>query len=221
MADDDDDFELPTGSTVGTKVQVDLADMDVESWKRDLTHDAAVIGALMAGVELVTPEHDLKLQALMVHVRDKLVAPINPGDRKVLIFSAFTDTADYLYRELASHHTEAGVDTAVVTGQGNPRTTLGRGFGYQQVLMLFSPRSESRSLVMPDEEREIEDRRGVSLGEGVIAISTLLIQKTGTVGLRIEPGPSRSSASCAGSSQRPSETCRKGQDGRVTRPPRR
>ena len=130
--------------------------MDVESWKRDLDHDAAVIAALIAGVELVTPEHDLKLRTLADRIRDKLAAPINPGNRKVLVFSAFTDTANYLYRELAPHLAEAGVHTAVVTGQGSPRTTLGRGFGYQHVLTLFSPRSKSRSLVMPSEEREID-----------------------------------------------------------------
>lgn len=153
---DDDDFEMPTGGTVGTKVQVDLADMDVESWKRDLDHDAAVIAALIAGVELVTPEHDLKLQKLTDQIRSKLAAPINPGNRKVLVFSAFADTANYLYRELVPCLSESGVETAVVTGQGSPRTTLGRGFGYQEVLTLFSPHSKSRALVMPDEKREID-----------------------------------------------------------------
>ena len=153
---DEDDFELPTGSMVGTRIQVDLADMDVESWKRDLDHDAAIIAALIAGVDLVTPEHDLKLQTLADRIREKLAAPINPGNRKVLVFSAFADTASYLYRELAPRLAEAGAQTAVVTGQGSPRTTLGRGFGYQHVLTLFSPRSKSRSLVMPSEEREID-----------------------------------------------------------------
>jgi len=153
---DDDDFELPTSDTVGANVQIDLADIDIESWQRDLDHDVSVIARLIAGVRPVTAEHDLKLQALMARIRDKLAAPINPGNRKVLIFSAFADTTAYLYRELATPLTEAGVHTAVVTGQGNPRTTLGPGFGFQQVLTLFSPRSKSRNLVMPTEEREID-----------------------------------------------------------------
>lgn len=153
---DDDDFELPTSGSVGTKVQIDLADMDVESWKRDLDHDSAVLAGLIAGVQAVTPEHDLKLQTLTARIRDKLTTPINPGNRKVLIFSAFADTAGYLYRELAPQLAEVGVQSAMVTGQGNPRTTLGKGFGFQQVLTLFSPRSKSRSLVMPTEQREID-----------------------------------------------------------------
>ena len=153
---DDDDFDMASGASVGNKVQVELADIDIESFRRDLDHDATVIADLLAGVRPVTPEHDLKLQDLKARVRNKLDAPINPGNRKVLIFSAFTDTAHYLYRELAPDLGSVGIHTAVVTGQGNPRTTLGKGFGYQQALTLFSPRSKSRHLVMPDEEREID-----------------------------------------------------------------
>lgn len=153
---DDDDFDLSAGGTVGTKVQIDLADMDLESFRRDLDHDVAVISGLLDGVRPVTPEHDLKLQALTRRIRDKLAAPINPGNRKVLIFSAFTDTTNYLYRELVPHLTDNGVHAAVVTGQGPPHTTLGKGFSYQQTLTLFSPRSKSRALVMPNEEREID-----------------------------------------------------------------
>ena len=155
MDADDDDFELPSGA-VGTKVQIDLADMDTTTFRRDLKRDSGVIAGLLAGVEPVTPKHDLKLQTLTRRIQDKLAAPINPGNRKVLIFSAFTETANYLYRELTPRLAEASVHTAVVTGQGNPRTTLGKGFGYQQVLTLFSPRSKSRHIVMPDEERQID-----------------------------------------------------------------
>ena len=153
---DDDDFEPTESGTVGRKVQVDLADMDLESFRRDLDHDAAVISGLLAGVEPVTPERDLKLQALTKRIRDKVAAPINPANRKVLVFSAFTDTANYLYRELTPRLEDLGIRAAVVTGQGTPRTTLGKGFGYQEVLTLFSPQSKSRHVVMPDEEREID-----------------------------------------------------------------
>ena len=153
---DDDDFELPTRSTVGTKVQIDLADMDVESWRRDLVHDATVIGDLLVGVGVVTPDHDLKLQALLIRIQDKLAEPINPGNRKVLIFSAFADTAAYLYREIAPALVQAGLHLAIVTGQGSPRTTLGKGFSFQQLLTLFSPVSKSRHIVMPQEQRDID-----------------------------------------------------------------
>jgi len=153
---DDDDFEYPTSGTVGTKVKIDLADMDVESWQRDLAHDWSIIAELLAGVSLVTPEHDVKLQTIKQLVHDKIATPINGDNRKVLIFSAFADTAEYLYRELAPQLAESGLQTALVTGRGNPHTTLGTGFGFQQVLTLFSPKSKSKQLVMPNEPREIE-----------------------------------------------------------------
>ena len=153
---DDDDFEFPSSGTVGTKVRIDLVDMDIESWHQDLRHDAGVISELLAGVSVITPQHDLKLNALKQRIRDKIASPINPGNRKVLIFSAFADTAAYLYRELAPQLAHDGLNAAVVTGRGNPRTTLGKGFGFQQVLIAFSPRSKLRDLVMPNERREIE-----------------------------------------------------------------
>ncbi|MGW8645619.1 helicase-related protein [Micromonospora chalcea] len=153
---DDDDFEIPSSGTVGTKVQIDLADMDIESWQHDLAHDAGVISDLLTGVSVVTPQHDLKLQALKQRIQDKIATPINSSNRKVLIFSAFADTTAYLYRELAPQLLGEGLNAAVVTGQGNPHTTLGKGFGFQQVLTLFSPRSKARDLVMPNERRDID-----------------------------------------------------------------
>ncbi|MBE1586759.1 helicase-related protein [Nonomuraea angiospora] len=153
---DDDDFELPPSNTVGTRVQIDLDDIDIESWHRDLVYDAGVINELLTGVSVVTPQHDLKLQALRQRIQDKIAMPINAGNRKVLIFSAFADTAGYLYRELAPGLERAGLHSAVVTGSGAPRTTLGKGFAFQQVLTLFSPRSKSRDLVIPNEKRDID-----------------------------------------------------------------
>ncbi|WP_433540393.1 helicase-related protein [Streptosporangium sandarakinum] len=153
---DDDDFELPTSNTVGTRVQIELDDIDIESWHRDLVHDAGVIDELLTGVSVITPQDDLKLQALRQRIQDKIAMPINAGNRKVLIFSAFADTAAYLYRELAPELERAGLHSAVVTGSGAPRTTLGKGFAFQQVLTLFSPRSKSRDLVLPNEKRDID-----------------------------------------------------------------
>ncbi len=153
---DDDDFELPTGSTVGTRVQIDLDDIDIESWHHDLAHDARIIDELLTGVSVITPQHDLKLQALRQRIQDKITKPINASNRKVLIFSAFADTAAYLYRELAPGLERAGLHSAVVSGSGAPRTTLGKGFAFQQVLTLFSPRSKARDLVLPNERRDID-----------------------------------------------------------------
>ncbi|MBS0474504.1 MAG: SWF/SNF helicase family protein, partial [Proteobacteria bacterium] len=153
---DDDDFEFPSSGTVGRKVQIDLADMDVDSWNRDLVNDGKVIQGLLASISRITPGHDSKLGALRELIAGKLQDPLNAGNRKVLIFSAFADTAEYLYKNLSPGLKERGHDTALVTGQGNPSTTVGKGFGFQQTLTLFSPRSKQRHLVMPKEASEID-----------------------------------------------------------------
>ncbi|GAA2175654.1 helicase-related protein [Agrococcus versicolor] len=152
---EDDDFEVPIAA-VGGKVKVDLADMDVESWRRDLEGDMAVIERLLAGVRLVTPEHDTKLQELKRLLAEKLSAPLNEGNRKMLVFSAFADTAKYLYRELAPLARKASVEAALVTGQGSPTTSLGAGFDFQRTLSLFSPQSKRLHVILPDETREID-----------------------------------------------------------------
>jgi len=153
---DDDDFEVPTSGTVGKKVQIDLADMDVESWNRDLVNDGKVISQLLALISRITPEHDAKLSALRDLISGKFARPLNPGNRKVLIFSAFADTAEYLYKNLAPALKQHGYESALVTGQGNPSTTVGKGYGFQETLALFSPRSKQRHLVMPQEAGEID-----------------------------------------------------------------
>ncbi|GGM99528.1 helicase [Terrabacter tumescens] len=153
---DDDDFEFPTSGSVGRKVQIDLADMDVDSWSLDLINDRKVIQQLLASISGITPERDSKLGTLRELVSGKFAEPLNPGNRKVLIFSAFADTAEYLYKNLAPVLKQHGYDSALVTGQGHPSTTVGKGYGFQQTLTLFSPRSKQRHLVMPKESSEID-----------------------------------------------------------------
>lgn len=89
-------------------------------------------------------------------IEGKFKQPLNPRNHKVLIFSAFADTAEYLYKALASALKQTGHDSALVTGQGNPSTTVGKGYGFQQTLTLFSPQSKQRHLVMPKETAEID-----------------------------------------------------------------
>lgn len=153
---DDDDFEMPEAGTVGRKFQISIADMDTDRWRFDLTNDQETLRELIEVMDFVTPEHDRKLQRLRALVREKAENPINKGNRKVLIFSAFADTANYLYRELALDLTAAGLQLGIVTGKDTPKTTLGRGHDFQQVLTLFSPRSKDKAIVMPRATGEID-----------------------------------------------------------------
>lgn len=161
--DDEDDVEA---LSFGAKIKVDLADVDIESWQRDLWNDRETLRELLDEMRKIAPEHDLKLQKLKTLILDKATKPINPGNKKALVFSAFADTAHYLYRELAPAFEEQGLVSAIVTGGSHAaKTTLGTGYDFQQVLTLFSPKSKQRHLTMPKETAELD----VLIGTDVIS----------------------------------------------------
>ena len=151
---EDDDF---ADFTTGGKVKVNLADMDLPSWEHDLKADLHIITILLESMQRITPADDSKLQHLKSVIRDKISNPINSGNRKVLVFTAFADTANYLYKHLAKELlTSTGIHTGMVTGRDTPGTTIGKGYDFQSVLTLFSPRSKEKALIMPDEKQEID-----------------------------------------------------------------
>ena len=163
--DDEEDLDVEALS-FGEKIKIDLNDIDIESWQRDLWHDRETLRELLDEMHKVTPAHDVKLQTLKRLVEDKAAHPINEGNRKALIFSAFADTANYLYRELAPSLASGGLQTALITGGGHAaKTALGTGYDFQQVLTLFSPRSKQRHLTMPKESGELD----VLIGTDVIS----------------------------------------------------
>lgn len=144
--------------TVGKKVKIDLADMDYKTWRDELQRDADTLELLTLMIADVTPEHDLKLQTLLHLLDDKIKHPINEGNKKVLIFSAFSDTAEYLYDQVSVYMKEKyGLDTAVITGSIDGRTTVkGLKATLNNVLTCFSPVSKSRDVLMPGSTKEID-----------------------------------------------------------------
>ena len=157
-AEDDDLLdELDQGGDIGGKVKINLADMDLPSWEHDLKVDLASIEALLASMARITPDDDAKLQHLKTLVLEKIANPINPGNRKVLIFTAFADTADYLYANLAPELLASQkLHTGKVTGSDRPKTTLPKTYDFQELLTLFSPRSKEKAIVLPNEPAEID-----------------------------------------------------------------
>ena len=156
-----DDDELPIydddAAEIGGKVKINLGDMDLPSWERDLKGDLELIDTLLLSMNKITPEDDAKLQHLKAHLLEKISNPINPGNKKVLIFTAFADTADYLYANLAPVLEEAhGLHTAKVTGKGAPKSTLKKSYDFQELLTLFSPRSKEKTVVLPSEPAEVD-----------------------------------------------------------------
>ena len=154
---EDEDLPDPADASIGGKVRIDLADMDLPRWQQDLSQDLAVIAGLLEEMEKVSPADDAKLQQLKTQIDDKLANPVNPGNRKILIFTAFADTADYLYKHLApTLWQQHQMYVAEVTGVTDPRSTLRKGLNFQTVLTLFSPVSKQKALVLPDDPGEID-----------------------------------------------------------------
>ena len=144
--------------TVGKKVKIDLADMDYKTWRAELEKDAKTLELLTLMVADITPEHDSKLQELLKLVSDKIENPINPGNKKVLIFSAFSDTAEYLYEHVSTYvKKKYGLNTAVITGSIDGKTTI-KGFkaSLNNVLTCFSPISKGKDLLMPESDADID-----------------------------------------------------------------
>ncbi len=154
---DDEDLGGLDAFTVGKKIQISLADMDIQSWKHDLKADFEIINTLLASIGMIRPEDDTKLQHLKDHIREKIDNPINHKNRKVLIFTAFADTANYLYNNIAADLRESKtLHMAIVTGSDTPKTTLQKTYDFQSILTLFSPRAKEKHLIMPDDNNEID-----------------------------------------------------------------
>ena len=144
--------------SVGKKVRIELADMDYKTWRAELMADAEILELLTLLVADITPEHDSKLQALLKLISDKIQNPINEDNKKVLTFSAFSDTAEYLYEHVSKYvKEEYGLDTAVITGSIDGKTTI-KGFKatLNNVLTCFSPVSKGRNVLMPGSTTEID-----------------------------------------------------------------
>jgi helicase-like protein/type III restriction/modification enzyme restriction subunit len=152
---DDVDVDDPAFEAllVGRKVKVLLQDVDRVRWRQDLTEDRNRLATLLSAARAVTADRDAKLDALKRLVAKKLHEPINVGNRKLLLFTAFADTADYLYRELASWAgSTLGINAAVVTGTGANKTTLsGLRSDMSSILSAFSPRSKERPVELNTE----------------------------------------------------------------------
>ena len=143
---------------VGRKSKIDLHDMDYVSWRRDLKADLEVLELLILMLKDITPEHDSKLQQLIADLKYKFEHPINCNNKKVLIFTAFADTANYLYEQLSEKILKAcGLHTALITGSTEGKCTLPKlKCTFNDILTYFSPMSKDRDAIHPNDTREID-----------------------------------------------------------------
>lgn len=156
------DFEMVSPELdpfmIGNKTKVLLQDMDLILFKQELEADRILLASIAEAAGKVTADRDAKLELLKKTISQKISAPLNHGNKKVLVFTAFADTAQYLYAQLAKWaQTELGIESALVTGGGTNKTTLnGVGSDLTDILTSFSPVSKERDKIDPDATSEID-----------------------------------------------------------------
>ena len=141
------------------KTKIALEDMDYVQWRGYLAKDLDNLNTLLFMLADITPEHDSKLQMLIEEIRNKFANPINGDNKKIIVFTAFSDTAQYLYENIAPLIKErTGLNTALVSGDVEARSTLKlRGkMDFNKVLTLFSPISKEKASLYPNINEEID-----------------------------------------------------------------
>lgn len=161
VTDFSEDFDTEDNENdpfVGRKSKINLRDMDYVSWRRDLKADLEVLELLILMLKDITPEHDTKLQQLVADLKNKFEHPINGNNKKVLIFTAFADTANYLYEQLSGRIlNDCGLHTALITGSTEGKCTLPKlKCTFNDILTYFSPMSKDRDAIHPNDTREID-----------------------------------------------------------------
>ena len=158
----DNDFDMDDGNTdffsVGEKIKINLADMDYRTWREELQTDADILELLTLMIADITPEYDTKLQTLFGLISKKIEHPINQDNKKIMIFSAFSDTAEYLYENVSVFvKKKYGLDTALITGAVDGKTTVKElKATLNNVLTCFSPISKSKAALMPNSTANID-----------------------------------------------------------------
>lgn len=158
---DEDDFDLEDSNfefSIGKKNRIALQDMDYRSWKAELEQDFAVLTELEDLIRKITPQEDQKLQTLFSLIDEKLTNPINAGNKKLIIFSAFATTTNYLYKHISQYVLDKyGLYTAQISGTKGFATTLEtKNKDLNSLLTYFSPKSKSRDVLFPGDESEID-----------------------------------------------------------------
>lgn len=154
----DEDDQNDDIFTIGRKVKINLADMDYKTWKRELEKDKEILDLLVCMIVDITPDHDSKLQELFDVIDHKQEHPINAGNKKIIIFTAFADTADYLFDTVGVYAKKKfGLETALITGSVDGKTTMpGLKTDLNTVLTYFSPLSKGKELLGINDDREID-----------------------------------------------------------------
>ena len=149
--EEDEDIEelIENDFQIGNKVKIDLQDMNTLGWKQDLQADQLILSNLSNEFKKIKPDNDLKLVELINIIRNKIENPINNNNKKVIVFSAFADTANYIYENVSKViNIEYGLNSALVTGSGSNKCTLNINKDFNNLLINFSPISKHRDVII-------------------------------------------------------------------------
>lgn len=154
----DDDDQNTNLFSVGNKFKIDFNDMDYLSWSEKLQADLDILNDLIFEIDKITFEDDAKLQKLLELIKNKIKNPINKDNKKIIVFSAFADTVEYLYKHVSKFVKENfDLETAMVTGSKDGVTTLSKiKTDLNTILTYFSPLSKDKQDIYPDDDRNID-----------------------------------------------------------------
>ncbi len=154
QVNDSEDDDLNEANSIGKKLKYQLNHLNLELWLKDLRSDKDALVLLKNTAHSVTPDRDKKLSELKNIIKNKIDNPLNTGNKKILVFTAFSDTAEYLFDSLLDYvKNDLQLHIALVTGSGANKTTLGET-KYNYILTNFSPISKNRNQIssMPQDE---------------------------------------------------------------------
>ncbi len=148
----EDEISEEEDYTVGSKLKYHLKHLRLQDWRIALKKDKDQLQSLYWAAQSVKPEKDAKLQRLIQIIKNKVQYPINDLNKKIVIFTAFADTASYLYENLKPLvHRELGLNLALVTGSSECRTTLKMPPRFQNdfnaILSCFAPQAKHRDKI--------------------------------------------------------------------------
>ncbi len=155
---DGEDEELNEAFQIGAKLKYDLRELDIDKWLKELKEDKQQLDLISSQAKQIDTSRDAKLHRLKEIISEK-VKNLSTNlhgkpNRKVVVFTAFSDTAEYLYKALEDWaKNDLGVHIGLVTGSKANKATLGRTY-FNEILTNFSPFSKNRHKVptMPQDE---------------------------------------------------------------------
>ncbi len=160
LDDEEFDWESEWGeqdNVIGKKVKVHIADIDVLKWKEDLSDDLIVLNSIWDKIVEIRGKNDNKLNNLKNLIQGKIENPINIGNKKVIVFTAFADTANYLYEHISPYFKEQfGLNTAIITGSRKLNNSKSIPSDFNTLLSCFSPRSKDKDKIYPNITESID-----------------------------------------------------------------